>query len=123
MQRDPLQSGAWFNSSSRVLRVTAIVIGAGWLATSVATLFFVAQYFACVGYCSPGSSAPLLVMFSILIGLVPALLTAGLGYMIVKGLWDDSKQRAIEAAMLDADSAPTSDTTPASATVRQPTGS
>jgi hypothetical protein len=95
--RDPLAAGNWFNSSIWALRTTAVVVGAGWLAVSVATLYYVAQYFACIGNCSPGSSAPILVIFSILLGLVPALLTAGLGYMVVRGLWDDARQKAEEA--------------------------
>ncbi|MGB2939928.1 MAG: hypothetical protein WBD38_06505 [Candidatus Dormiibacterota bacterium] len=101
MDRDPLLSGSWYNSSSRLLKLTAVIVGAGWLAVSLATLYFVAQYFACIGNCSPGSSAIPLVAISIVLGLVPAGLTAGLGYMVVRGLWEDSKQRAEEARELE----------------------
>ncbi len=101
MKRDPLESGGWFNRSSRLLRISAVLVGAGFALFCLATLFFVAQYFACIGNCSPGSSAPLLVAFSILLGLVPALLTTGLGYMIVRGLWHDANQKAAEARQFD----------------------
>ncbi|HEV3234347.1 MAG TPA: hypothetical protein VG329_07350 [Candidatus Dormibacteraeota bacterium] len=102
MDRDPLLSGSWYNSSSRLLKLTAVIVGAGWLAVSLATLYFVAQYFACIGNCSAGSSAIPLVAISIVLGLVPAGLTAGLGYMVVRGLWEDSRQRAEEARELEA---------------------
>jgi hypothetical protein len=112
MNRDPLASGGWFNSSSRLLRVSAVVVGLGFALFCLATWFFVAQYFACIGNCSPGSSALPLVAMSVLLGLVPALLTAAMGYFIVKGLWEDGKQKAAEARRA-APAKPTSAATPA----------
>ena len=99
MERDPLEAGGWFNGSSRLLRISAVVVVVSFALFCLATLFFVAQYFACIGSCSPGSSALPLVVMSVLLGLVPTVLTAGMGYFIVKGLWEDGKQKAAEARL------------------------
>jgi hypothetical protein len=51
---DPLESGTWFNKSDKVLRVTAIAVAVAFALFCIATAYFVAQYFGCIGNCAPG---------------------------------------------------------------------
>ncbi len=54
VMNDPLESGTWFNKSDKVLRVTAIAVAVAFALFCIATAYFVAQYFGCIGNCAPG---------------------------------------------------------------------
>jgi hypothetical protein len=97
-----LESGKVFNRSPRVLRWTAITVAIGWLLACLAIAGFVAQYFVCIGYCAPGTPPVELIAISALFGLMPGVLTAGLGYFIVRGLWEDARVIAEEEAQDEA---------------------
>jgi hypothetical protein len=89
-----LESMKWFNGSKRVLAATAVITALGFLAFCAATEYFVAQFFVCIGNCK-ATPAPLLLMaVSSFFALIPALGTGGLGYLIVKGLWEDARHTA-----------------------------
>ncbi|MEA2683110.1 MAG: hypothetical protein QOK05_1438 [Chloroflexota bacterium] len=91
-----LKSGSWFNRSPRVLWVTAVLTALGFIAFLVATEFFVAQYFVCIGECRPGGAPLLLIVVSSFFALIPVAGMGVIGYWIVKGLWEDAQQVAAE---------------------------
>ncbi|MEA2646955.1 MAG: hypothetical protein QOE92_2038 [Chloroflexota bacterium] len=94
---DPLLAGNWFNDSSAVLRVTAVVTAISFLLFCAATAYFVAQYFVCIGECAPGTPSLALLTTSIFFGLIPAFLTGAMGWFIVQGLWEDARQKQVES--------------------------
>lgn len=116
---DPLESGSWFNKSNRALRVTAIVVAVGFALFCIATAYFVAQYFVCIGNCAPGTPPLALMATSIFFGLIPAVGTGGIGYFIVRGLWEDARQVAAEER---AAAPAAADPSGQGKTARQPTG-
>lgn len=92
-----LQSGTWFNKSRRFLIATAVLTAAFFVLLCGSIEFFVAQYFVCIGSCKDGAPLPL-VLVSGLLGLIPVLGMALLGYWIARGLWEDARQVAAEEA-------------------------
>jgi hypothetical protein len=98
-----LESGRWFNASKPVLAITAALTALGFVAFCLATEYFVAQYFICIGNCKAGSPPVLLILVSGFFALIPALGTGVLGYWIVKGLWEDARQVEAEEAGARAD--------------------
>jgi TRAP-type C4-dicarboxylate transport system permease small subunit len=93
---DVLETGGFFNRSHNWLRWTAILTAVVFALFCISTAYFVAQYFVCIGECAPGTPSVALLATSIFFGLIPAVLTAGMGYFIVRGLWEDARARADE---------------------------
>jgi len=91
-----LESGSWFNKSRRVLITTAVLTALGFMVFCAATEYFVAQFFACIGDCNSGNPPFPLIAISAFIALIPVAGTAGIGYWIARGLWEDAQQIAAE---------------------------
>ena len=73
-----------------LLRLTAIVNLALFLAFGLSVTYFVAQFFICPRSC-PSTPPPwLLVATSIFFALIPAVGTTAIGVFMSKGLWDDA---------------------------------
>jgi hypothetical protein len=93
-----LDPARWFNQSPRWLRFTALGVAISFLLFCVATAYFVAQYFVCIGECSSNTPPLALLAVSAFFGLIPAVGTGAIGYLILKGLWDDAKMQEDESS-------------------------
>jgi TRAP-type C4-dicarboxylate transport system permease small subunit len=97
--KSSLESAGWFNESPRWLRISAVAVALGFLLFCLATAYFVAQYFVCIAECKADTPPLALLAVSTFFGLIPAAGTGAIGYFILRGLWDDARQREREAAL------------------------
>lgn len=86
-----MESARWFNESARWLRFSAVAVTIGFLLFCVAIAYFVAQYFICIGECKAATPPLALLAVSTFFGLIPAVGTGGIGYLILRGLWEDAR--------------------------------
>ena len=93
-----LDPARWFNQSPRWLRLTALAVAISFLLFCVATAYFVAQYFVCIGECSSNTPPLALLAVSAFFGLIPAVGTGAIGYFILRGLWDDAQMQEGESS-------------------------
>lgn len=89
--KNSLESAGWFNESPRWLRFSAIAVAIGFLLFCVATAYYVAQYFVCIGECKAATPPLALLAVSTFFGLIPAVGTGAIGYFILRGLWEDAR--------------------------------
>src|SRR6202171_3780043 len=96
--KNSLESAGWFNESPRWLRFSAIAVAVGFVLFCVATAYFVAQYFICIGECKAATPPLALLAVSTFFGLIPAVGTGAIGYFILRGLWEDAGLRERDEA-------------------------
>lgn len=90
---EPLAAGRWLNSSRRMLLLLAIATAAVFLLLCGSILYFTAYYFVCpADSCQPNGRLPALLGLSTIFALIPTIGTGAIGWLIVRGLVEDSRR-------------------------------